>query len=568
MMKTEKNKASGFNFPSRFAFLALVTLVTLFSSCSSDSGDSDNTFNYATGLVETTSGTVYGKVVTADGREVHAFLGIPFGESTAGENRWRDPIPKAPASEVIEATEFGPACPQTLNPPYTPSETSEDCLNLNIWRRADMDDSGPRPVMVWIHGGSFLSGGGSQPVYDGAWLASAANLVVVSLNYRLGALGFLAGIHELEGNYGIKDQQLALQWVRDNISHFGGDPNQVTLFGESAGAMSVGLHSLSIPSSNGLFRCCIMQSNPFGIPYKSVAEAGTEATLLETALGCGGKEIDCLRELAADDIVKEQSDASIEMSSLMGLHLAGFLVWAPVIDGIFLVENPTVSAGAGELKVPTILGTTHDEGVLFVNEIARAFGGRISAATYASVLTLIFGSGNTPGIIARYGINLTGDNSENLANITTDYLFGCANRFVASHAASDLYAYEFNENSINVWPDDVNCDGKACHGDDIPFTFHTDVQMGIHFTDEQTALSNEMMGYWGAFAAHLNPNMADFPSWPIFTPSHMDYMILVTPELYTAVNPVPNCKFWDQIGYNLKPPSQKAAARILATLGR
>ena len=157
--------------------------------------------------------------------------------------------------------------PQALNPPHTPSETSEDCLSLNIWRRADLDDRTPRPVMVWIYGGSFLSGGSSMPVYDGAWLASAEDLVVVSFNYRLGALGFLAGIHELEGNYGMKDQQLALQWVRDNIGHFGGDPDQVALFGESAGAMSVGLHSLSIPSSNGLFRCGIMQSNPFGIPY-------------------------------------------------------------------------------------------------------------------------------------------------------------------------------------------------------------------------------------------------------------------------------------------------------------
>jgi len=567
-MKTEKSETYGFNFPTQFAFLALVALVTLFFSCSSDSGDSDNPVNYATGLVETTSGAVCGKVITADGREVHAYLGIPFGESTAGDNRWRDPIPKAPVSEVIEATEFGPGCPQALNPPHTPSETSEDCLSLNIWRRADLDDSTPRPVMVWIYGGSFLSGGSSMPVYDGAWLASAEDVVVVSFNYRLGALGFLAGIHELEGNYGMKDQQLALQWVRDNIGHFGGDPDQVTLFGESAGAMSVGLHSLSIPSSNGLFRGGIMQSNPFGIPYKTVAEAGTEAALLETALGCGGKEIDCLRGVTADDIVKEQGNAAIEVLSLLGLHLAGFMVWAPAIDGTFLVEDPTVSAEAGGLKVPTILGTTHDEGVLFVSEIAKAFGGQISAATYTSVLILIFGSDNTPDIIALYGINLTGDNSENLVNITTDYLFGCANRFVASHAVSDLYAYEFNENSINVWPDVVNCDGKACHGDDIPFTFHTDAQIGIHFTDAQNALSNEMMGYWGAFAAHLNPNMADLLSWPMFTPSGMDYMILVTPELYTAVNPTPNCEFWDRIGYDLKPPSQGAAAKILAALGR
>ena len=567
-MKTEKSETFGRNFPTRFAFLALVVLGTLLFSCSSGSDDPDNAFNCPTGLIETTSGTVCGKVVTVDEREVHAFLGIPFGESTAGDNRWRDPIPKGPGSEVIEATEFGPGCPQVLNPPHTPSETSEDCLSLNIWRPADPDDRDPRPVMVWIYGGSFLFGGSSMPVYDGAWLASAEDLVVVTFNYRLGALGFLAGIHELEGNYGMKDQQLALQWIRDNIGHFGGDPEQVTLFGESAGAMSVGLHSLSIPSSKGLFRSGIMQSNPFGIPYKTAAEAGAEAALLEIALGCGGKEIDCLRALAADDILKEQSNVLIEIMSLLGNHLAGFVVWAPVIDGAFLVEDPTVSAEAGELEVPTILGTTHDEGVLFVSEIAKAFDGRISAAVYTSVLTLIFGSDNTPDIMALYGINLTGDNSENLARITTDYLFGCANRFVAGHAASDLYAYEFNENSINVWPEVAGCEGKACHGDDVPFTFHTDAQIGIHFTDEQNALSNEKIGYWGAFAANLNPNMADLLPWPTFTPSYKGYMILVTPELYTAVNPIPNCEFWDQIGYDPRPPSQEAAAGILAALGR
>ena len=186
-----------------------------------------------------------------------------------------------------------------------------------------------------------------MPLYDGAYLSSREDVVVVSLNYRLGALGFLAGIHGLEGNYGLKDQQLAFQWVRDNITEFGGDPDQVTLFGESAGAMSVGLHLLSIPSSSGLFQGDIMQSNPFGIPYKTLSEATTEAELLEELLGCQGKEIDCLRAADADDIVREQSNAAIQMASLLGLHLAGFLVWSPVIDGAFLVEDPTVSAESG-----------------------------------------------------------------------------------------------------------------------------------------------------------------------------------------------------------------------------
>jgi len=552
------------------SFLVLLAVAVLSVSCSSDSGDSGTLpVNCATDLVETTIGAVCGKVVTADVREVHAFLGIPFAESTAGDNRWRDPVPKKSEIERIDATQFGPACPQKYDPPYSPPGAfSEDCLTLNIWRRADLSDNDLRPVMVWIYGGSFLSGGSNMPLYDGAYLSSHEDVVVVSLNYRVGALGFLAGIHGLDGNYGLKDQQLALKWVRDNISAFGGDPDQVTLFGESAGAMSVGLHLLSIPSSRGLFRGDIMQSNPFGIPYKTVSEATAGAEVLEKLLGCEGKEIDCLRVVDADDVVKEQSNAAIQMESLLGLHLAGFLVWSPVIDGTFLVVDPTVSAEAGRADLPTILGTTHDEGVLFVHEITSALGGNMSAATYVALIVLVFGEDNATDIVALYGINVTGDNSEFLSRILTDYLFGCANQFVADRAVSDLYTYQFNENSINIWPTISACEGKACHGDDLPFTFHTDTQIGIRFTDAQDKLSNEMMGYWGAFAARMNPNVAAFLlPWPAFSPSSKEYMILVAPELSTAVNPIPNCEFWDRIGYDLGPPSPEDAAAALDSMG-
>jgi len=564
-MKWDKIRSGMLTASTWLSFLAVAAIATFLCACSSDSGDS---FRCATGLVSTTSGFVCGKMVSANGQEVHAFLGIPYAESTAGDNRWHDPIPKTEASGVIHATEFGPGCPQEVNPPDTPAQTSEDCLSLNIWRPADMNPDALLPVMVWIYGGSFQTGGSSMPIYDGAWLSVTEHVLVVSFNYRLGVLGFLAGIHGLQGNYGLNDQQLALQWVQDNIAGFGGDPDRVTLFGESAGAMSVGLHSLSIPSSDGLFRAAIMQSNPLGIPYKTVDEAATEAALLETKLGCSGKDIDCLRAVSADAIVKEQGDSTIQMVSLLGLHLAGFLVWAPVIDGAFLIEDPTIAAAAGEMNVPTILGTTHDEGVLFVNDMVGAFGGKIDAATYIMILDLIFGADHRPDIIDLYGINPTGDNTAYLVQITTDYLFGCANRFVANQAVSDVYAYEFDENSVNIWPDVVPCDGKACHGDDIPFTFHTDTQLGIHFTEEQNALSNAMMGYWGAFATHLNPDVEGLLVWPPFTPSLMAYMILATPERHIAVNPISNCDFWDDIGYDLRPPSMEAATALLASLGR
>ena len=550
-MPNEKNNPVGLRKGRIGSVLALLAIVAFLSACSggSDSGECK------TGLIDTTSGTLCGKVTEAAGHLVHAFLGIPFGESTAGENRWQAPVSKVAASGVINATEFGPACSQADNPPYTPpTGMSEDCLTLNIWRRANLPGRDPRPVMVWMYGGSFLSGGSSMPIYDGAYLAAKEDIVVVTFNYRLGALGFLAGIHGLNGNYGLMDQQLAFHWVRDNISNFGGDPEKITIFGESAGAMSVGLHLLSIPSSSGLFRAGIMQSNPFGIPYKTVDEAGLEAAMLESDLGCQGQELDCLRSVSAEDIVKAQQDTAIQTLSLLGLHLAGFLVWAPALDGTFLVQDPTVAAQEGMLTQPTILGTNHDEGTLFVYEMASAFGGKISALTYLAILSLIFGSEHTASIISLYGIDPDGDNAGYLSKIMSDYLFGCANRFVAREARADAYTYEFTETSINVWPDIPACEGEACHGDDLPFTFHADRQIGIEFTQEQGRLSDGMVGYWGGFATALDPNGSVRLTWPLFTPDGREYLILTTPELQTAVDPIPNCDFWDRIGYDLRPP--------------
>jgi len=235
-------------------------------------------------------------------------------------------------------------------------------------------------------------------------------------------------------------------------------------------------------------------------------------------------------------------------------HLAGFLVWAPVLDGSFLVQNPTVAAQEEMLTLPTILGTTHDAGTRFVFEIASAFGGKISSITYLAVLSLIFGSENTASIISLYGIDPDGDNADRLSKIMTDYLFGCANRFVAREARADIYTYEFTENSINIWPDIPACEGKACHGDDLPFTFHTDRQIGIEFTPEQERLSDEMMGYWVGFGRALDPNGSGRITWPHFTPDGLEYLVLTTPQLKTAVDPIPNCDFWDRIGYDLRPP--------------
>jgi para-nitrobenzyl esterase len=201
-------------------------------------------------------------------RPLYNYRGIPFAQPPVGALRWAAPQPLPPWPGVRSATSFGAICPQD----GTTTGDAEDCLFLNVWTpQAAVARGKRRPVMVFIHGGAFLFGAGSLPLYHGAYLAASGNVVVVTLNYRLGALGFLA-VPELglTGNYGIQDQRLALRWVAENIAAFGGDPGKVTIFGESSGAMSVRLHLFSIPQNRGRFRAAIMESNPLALPYPSL----------------------------------------------------------------------------------------------------------------------------------------------------------------------------------------------------------------------------------------------------------------------------------------------------------
>ena len=211
---------------------------------------------------------VRGRAGRTTERPLYAYRGIPYAQPPVGALRWAAPQPLPAWTSPRSATAFGAICPQD----GTATGDSEDCLFLNVWTPQAAVQRGKRlPVMVFFHGGAFVYGAGSLPAYDGSYLAASGNVVVVTLNYRLGALGFLS-VPELglTGNYGILDQRLALRWVARNIRAFGGDPDKVTLFGQSAGAMSVGLHLFSIPDGRKLFRAAIMESNPLALPYPSL----------------------------------------------------------------------------------------------------------------------------------------------------------------------------------------------------------------------------------------------------------------------------------------------------------
>ncbi len=320
-------------------------------------------------VLEVSGGKVRGRARAG----VRVFCGIPYAAPPVGALRWRPPQPPSPWSDVRDATAFGPTAPQTpaaagFTLAGDPSNQSEDCLTLNVWApdgpsKRSARASG-RPVLVWVHGGGFTTGTGSAPLYRGGALARSGDVVVVTINYRLGALGFLGhpvlddGGGQL-GNYGLADQVAALRWVRDNIGAFGGDAGNVTVFGESAGAMSISA-LLAMPSARGLFRRAVIESGP---AYAHTgAQAAAAGDHLFELLGVREPGRDALEHVPAGDLV-EAAQAMQQRPPAPGMLPLPFL---PMVDGRSL-PRPTleaVAAGAAA-DVELIVGTNRDEMTLF-----------------------------------------------------------------------------------------------------------------------------------------------------------------------------------------------------------
>lgn len=507
------------------------------------------------GPVATSAGEVCGAQVTSAGRSVDVFRGIPYGEDTAGANRWQAPVPKAAWSGVRAALEFGDICPQPI-PTYPSTPPSEDCLSLNLWRPAGTSADARLPVMVFVHGGGFEDGSGSIPLYDGAYLAASQDVLLITINYRLGAMGFLAGYEGLSGNYGLLDQQLALRWVQDNAASFGGDPRRVTLFGESAGAMSTGLHMLSIPSSKGLFSAALMESNPVGLPYKSPAVAAEFGAALAKVVGCEQGGLACMRALPAQTIADAENDPTITDEGLLQ-GFSGFLVWAPTLDGTLVVEQPVRAGAAGGFPLPTVFGTNRDEGTLFIYPLLESLDALpLTTPVYTELIAKFFGKTDLAPILAAYPPNDT-DNAPVVSQLVSDYLFFCASRAMASGGGGPTHGYFFSQltTSFNLWdlypPKVPQCADKVCHGAELPYVFDSATEILQSFTPREQAVSRAIADYWGAFARSGDPNATvdPRPQWPAFAPSS-SYVVLDTP-ISSVVDPDHDCALWDQVGYVL-----------------
>lgn len=312
-------------------------------------------------IVVTQSGPVRGRL--ADG--VCSWKGVPYAAAPVRERRFRVPSPPPEWAEIRDCGNYGPICPQAEGMPMEAVLVpDEDCLNLNIWRTAD--DGPPRPVMVWIHGGAYYMGAGSQAIYDGSALARRGDVVVVTINYRLGTLGFvdltsLATPEEpFESNLGLRDQIAALAWVRDNIAAFGGDPGNVTVFGESSGGGSV-TTLMTVPSAEGLFHQAIAQSSPATSVYGRERAASVAHRLLGL-LGLAPEQVGELRRMPVDRLARASAELATEVFGAM----PGTIAIAPVVDRDLIPHYPVAAFKKGKQhKVPLLIGTNRDEASIF-----------------------------------------------------------------------------------------------------------------------------------------------------------------------------------------------------------
>jgi para-nitrobenzyl esterase len=485
-------------------------VVHVVSACASGTSSRSGSEVKPAARVSTSGGLITGTTASRPG--VRAYLGIPYAAPPVGEFRWHVPRPPAEWTNVRAAERFAPSCMQGSNTPFGPWTTeflllgavSEDCLYLNVWTAARSGER--RPVLVYVYGGGFSSGSGDVPVYDGAPLAEKG-LVVVNMNYRVGALGFLAhpelsAERGVSGNYGLLDQVAALEWVRDNIAAFGGDPQRVAIAGQSAGAISVFLLTAS-PMAKGLFQRAVIESGPGGLASfgigasRSVARPRVEAESdgVRFAAALGAKNLAELRRLPASKFAG--GGAGIR--------------FGPVIDGRFLLENPAETFAAGRQNdVPTITGLNADEGS------ASPTYGRATAEQFRQQITQRYGE-RAAQFLAAYPAAT--DNEARRAQIESGRDAGIAGvtRLLTERARTSrtpAFAYYFDR--AIPWPE--RPEFGAFHTAEVPYVFGTLDKLRRPWTDVDRKLSQTMMSYWASFAATGDPNGTGLPPWPAFMP--------------------------------------------------
>lgn len=510
---------------------------------------------------EVTVRTDKGVVEGARKGAVRVFQGIPYAAPPVGALRFRAPEPHAEWRTPLQATRPGSSCPQApSDDPAGRASTNEDCLYLNVWTRAAA--GARRPVMVWIHGGGFTEGDGAARQYDGTHLVDFADVVLVTINYRVGPFGFLAApalgrenARGISGNYGILDQQAALRWVRANIGGFGGDPGNVTLFGESAGAMSVAAQ-LASPLAAGLFQRAIVQSsaNRSATPPLKDAEKSWEAVI--AAVGCkdAKDEPGCLRAAPVDAFLKVPGRTP-----------------NAVTDGVVLPLSPPEAFRAGRFnKVPVMAGNTTKEFYLFAaREETRSKDKPLEWADLPAKLAHMpfDGSGAAPAeVLAKYPAGSYANAVSALATIRGDALFACTTDATLSALAAYVPAYGYQLDITGGFQQQplppghhLLPAGVSYHTTDLAYVFNNRNDASP-LSGRDLALAHMTQGYWTRFAATGDPNGAagqKGPKWPRYgagTPTLLS--IRDTPALQTNFAEEHRCGIWNRPAEASNSPSK------------
>ncbi|MEU6123426.1 carboxylesterase family protein [Streptomyces sp. NPDC047123] len=458
-------------------------------------------------LVRTDDGWLRG-TATAEGRQ---FLGVPYARPPVGDLRWKAPRPVRPWDGVRRATGFGNRCVQSASwdPGYENPSHTEDCLDLNV--HTPEGRTGRLPVLVWLHGGGLTAGAGSDIVPD--TFARRTGAVVVTVNYRLGALGFLASAgldgeasDGVSGNYGMLDQQAALRWVRANIGRFGGDPGRVTVAGESAGGRSV-CTQLASPTARGLYRAAIVESGAYGdCAGRERQRATADGAAFAKKAGCPDPRtaLACLRGRPAERILAAQ---------------AGF-DWGPVVGGAFLPVQPEAAYRKGSAaRVPVLNGANSDEGRLFAFSQFDGQGAPLTAERYPQALAAAYGAELGARVLRRYPLAGHASPTHAYGAALGDRMFACSALRMNTALArrGPVYAYEFADRTSPPFASlrrlDTDFDFGATHVNEVQYLFK---HFGLTspFNAEQRLLARQMVQYWGSFVRTGVPRADGGPAAP------------------------------------------------------
>jgi para-nitrobenzyl esterase len=471
-----------------------------------------------------------------------AFRGLPYAAPPTGHLRWRPPHRVRAWSGVRDATKFAPSCPQKPSLFAPPGPESENCLYLNV-STPTLRRHAHRPVLVWIHGGGFTEDGALN--YDGTKLA-ATGVVVVTINYRLGALGFLA--HPAlasrpggpTGNYGLMDQQAALRWVRHNIARFGGNPGNVTIAGESAGGVSVLAHMVS-RGSRGLFQRAIVESGAFALKQVPLANAEAFGESFADQVGCANQTAQCLRHVPVQKLVDTFPDAAIP----------------GVVDGKVLTRSIGTSLAHGDFAhVPVLNGINHNEELIFVAGLHVAVSGGMfvpaptpTPANYRSVIASVLGVSATraAAVAAKYPLTAYPAPVLALSTLVSDANFACpalqVDRWTARRAPT--FGYQFNDDSAPPLFAGPGFPPIATHASEIQYLFdQPNAPFAAPLNPTQEKLAVAMRAAWANFAARGNPSTRAV-HWPrIGNRARMLSLVPPRPQVERGYAAIHHCAFW------------------------